>query len=205
VVDIGSRVRARRKAQNLTQEALARRADVSLNLINQLERGVTTDPHYSTLDRIAGAGLGLTVAELVEGELTTTPSGPGKGGQRPLQALVQHIDNTAADCEAWIEDKMARPPSGPGARFAWQAQVFGWIQSAYPTVLRIFEAVDEQYLLDHPSVVEGLSRLDQVGEAMDAWLFGFEAEVKANRAAPEPEALDELAAMRAKRLLRKAS
>ncbi len=62
---IGVRIRDVRKGFNLSQEALARRAGVSLSLINQIERGVITDPHYSTLTSIAGA-LGLTVAELLE-------------------------------------------------------------------------------------------------------------------------------------------
>lgn len=64
-MDLGSRVRDRRKALNLSQEALARRADVSLNLINRVERGETRDPHYSTLVSIAGA-LGVSVGELME-------------------------------------------------------------------------------------------------------------------------------------------
>jgi len=71
-VDVGNRIRDRRKALSLSQEALARRADVSLNLINKLERGVITDPHYSTLIGVARA-LGMSsIAELV---------GEGKAGE----------------------------------------------------------------------------------------------------------------------------
>jgi transcriptional regulator with XRE-family HTH domain len=61
---LGKRVRARRQALNLSQEALARRADVSLNLINRVERGETRDPHISTLANIADA-LSVPVGELI--------------------------------------------------------------------------------------------------------------------------------------------
>jgi transcriptional regulator with XRE-family HTH domain len=78
-VELGSRVRDKRKELDLSQEALARRADVSLNLINRVERGETRDPHYSTLVSIAGA-LGLSVAELLE-------ESPGKA--RAPRSLVR--------------------------------------------------------------------------------------------------------------------
>ncbi len=64
-MDIGSRIRVERKAAGLSQEALARRADMSLNGLAQLERGGRTDPHYSTLEKLAGA-LDMSVGELVE-------------------------------------------------------------------------------------------------------------------------------------------
>lgn len=63
-MDLGKRVRDERKALNLSQEALARRADVSLNLINRVERGETRDPHYSTLVSLANA-LSMSVSELI--------------------------------------------------------------------------------------------------------------------------------------------
>jgi transcriptional regulator with XRE-family HTH domain len=63
-VAIGERIRAARKAAGLTQEELARRASMSLNGLALLEQGERTDPHYSTLRKLASA-LGMTVAELV--------------------------------------------------------------------------------------------------------------------------------------------
>jgi transcriptional regulator with XRE-family HTH domain len=62
--NLGKRVRALRTDRDLSQEALAREAGVSLNLVNKLERGVVTDPHYSTLSGIARA-LGVPVEELM--------------------------------------------------------------------------------------------------------------------------------------------
>jgi transcriptional regulator with XRE-family HTH domain len=63
-VSIGDKVRATRKATGISQEEVARRAGVSLNVINRLERGVILDPHYSTLRGIARA-LGVPIEDLV--------------------------------------------------------------------------------------------------------------------------------------------
>lgn len=58
-------LRERRKELGLSQEQVARRAAVSLNVINRLERGVILDPHISTLFGIAEA-LHTTVSVLIE-------------------------------------------------------------------------------------------------------------------------------------------
>jgi transcriptional regulator with XRE-family HTH domain len=63
-MNFGKRIRARRRALELSQEALARRADVSMSLINQIERGLVTDPHFSTLVGISTA-LGTSVSDLM--------------------------------------------------------------------------------------------------------------------------------------------
>jgi transcriptional regulator with XRE-family HTH domain len=66
-VDLGARIRQARLAENLSQEGLARRADVSLNVVSRLERGLIEDPHVSTLTRVAEA-LGLPPWTLVSGK-----------------------------------------------------------------------------------------------------------------------------------------
>jgi transcriptional regulator with XRE-family HTH domain len=79
---IGPRVRERRIALGLSQEQLARRADISLNAMGKLETGRITDPHYSTLSGIAHA-LGTTVAELV-GEEESVLAGPKADATRQV-------------------------------------------------------------------------------------------------------------------------
>jgi transcriptional regulator with XRE-family HTH domain len=78
-VNIGERVRTGRKALHLSQEEVARRAGVSLNQVNRLERGEIVDPHFSTLAGLATA-LDMHISELV-GEptapLTEVPSSAG--------------------------------------------------------------------------------------------------------------------------------
>src|SRR5215204_4466347 len=63
-VSIGERVRTGRKALHLSQEEVARRAGVSLNQVNRLERGEIVDPHFSTLAGLATA-LDMQISELV--------------------------------------------------------------------------------------------------------------------------------------------
>src|SRR5215203_6078414 len=64
-MELRDRIKTARKALGISQEGLARRADVSLSLINQIERGVVVDPHYSTLVSIAEA-LSMSIGELLE-------------------------------------------------------------------------------------------------------------------------------------------
>jgi transcriptional regulator with XRE-family HTH domain len=68
---LSERLRSLRKERGLSQEAVARRADIGLRAYGELERGIATDPHFSTLAGIARA-LGLTVAEVV-GEKPNVP------------------------------------------------------------------------------------------------------------------------------------
>jgi transcriptional regulator with XRE-family HTH domain len=63
-----------RRAMDLTQEEIARRAGVSLNWVNALERGRISDPHISTLLDLADA-LGVGVEELVRKEADPVPLG----------------------------------------------------------------------------------------------------------------------------------
>lgn len=97
-MDIGGRVREARKRSGLSQEALARRAGVTLAAIGQLERGVSTDPHYSTLAGIAAA-TGTTIATLVGEERAAAPkaSAPEAG----LDELLK--DNTRVG--EWLRER----------------------------------------------------------------------------------------------------
>src|SRR5918993_2737846 len=79
-VSIGERVRTWRKALHLSQEEVARRAGVSLNQVNRLERGEIVDPHFSTLAGLATA-LNMHISELV-GE----PAPLGKASRASGQA-----------------------------------------------------------------------------------------------------------------------
>ena len=54
-MDFKGRVKEARLRAHLSQEALARRADLSLPGIAKIEQGGTTDPHFSTLSRLAQA------------------------------------------------------------------------------------------------------------------------------------------------------
>ena len=61
---LATRIRALRKTRNMTQEALAKKAHVSLGYIARLETD-RHDPKLSSLRKIATA-LGVPVTELLE-------------------------------------------------------------------------------------------------------------------------------------------
>lgn len=111
--NLGEHIRTMRKARNLSQEALARRADVSLNLVGKLELGMVTNPHYSTLAGLARA-LDVTVEELVE-----EPAPLDKASEmRPLQASQEELADTVDENE-----QPTREPQSPKLRrFAAQAR-----------------------------------------------------------------------------------
>src|SRR5215211_7336013 len=91
IENLGENIRVARKARDLSQEAVARRANLSLNVVARIELGIITNPHYSTLSAIASA-LDTSVAELVgekQPEVSTTGkvSAPPKPG--PTEAEEQ--------------------------------------------------------------------------------------------------------------------
>ena len=109
-MSIGDKVRATRKAAGISQEEVARRAGVSLNVINRLERGVILDPHYSTLRGIASA-LGVSVEDLVrEPALAGKAEAPKAGPATP---------------EAYF-----RVPYGPGGRAKAREEAVRFIEEA---------------------------------------------------------------------------
>jgi transcriptional regulator with XRE-family HTH domain len=73
----GARVRARREALGLSQEALARQTDVHWTFLGQVERGQRNLSLHNILK--VAAGLGVDPAELVAGLKPPPPSPPPKG------------------------------------------------------------------------------------------------------------------------------
>ena len=85
-MDIGSRIRQRRKAKGLSQEKLAREAGVTLSLISKIENGRIHDLHYSTLSGCAAA-LDMSVAQLIGEE----PASKESAADEALQRLKDYI------------------------------------------------------------------------------------------------------------------
>ena len=109
---LGERLRILRKERGLTQEAVARRTDIGLKAYSELERGITLDPHYSTLASLARA-LDVTVAELVgEEALAPLVKAPGEGQAKlegwPLDLNASYwIENLTSQAEL-VEHTIAR-------------------------------------------------------------------------------------------------
>ncbi|TRZ48800.1 XRE family transcriptional regulator [bacterium] len=62
---IGANLRNLRKKKGLSQEKLARRADISLNTLTKIESGYAKKPTIQTVVKIANA-LGVSVDTLVK-------------------------------------------------------------------------------------------------------------------------------------------
>jgi transcriptional regulator with XRE-family HTH domain len=63
-INFGKTVRTLRKRKGMTQEQLAEAADISVDFLSLVERGVNA-PSFATLERLADA-LGVPVKELFE-------------------------------------------------------------------------------------------------------------------------------------------
>jgi transcriptional regulator with XRE-family HTH domain len=122
VLTIGERVRARRRALDLTQEEIARRAGVSLNLVNRVEREQIKDPHVSTLRSLA-RGLGVSVEELVKEEPGVSTAGKVSA---PTQAGLPSYEQLRA---AGVSEETARELTGAYSRsedwWRWLTQHIG--------------------------------------------------------------------------------
>jgi transcriptional regulator with XRE-family HTH domain len=64
-VSIGARIKAARTAAGMTQMDVARRTELSLQAVGDIERGIVRDPHISSLRQIARA-LGIPVTQMLE-------------------------------------------------------------------------------------------------------------------------------------------
>jgi transcriptional regulator with XRE-family HTH domain len=104
-VDLASSMRRRRRELGLTQTDLAVRADVSMSLISGMERRIITDPHYSTLSRIAVA-LGTSIGELV-GE--TAPKAPAARPSIQRGYPYSWMAETLAEVIGRWQDKSLEP------------------------------------------------------------------------------------------------
>lgn len=63
--DIGDKVKEVRKAKGLTQDALAKKADIPYTTLTKLESNVITKPSIQSVEKIA-KGLGVTIDELLK-------------------------------------------------------------------------------------------------------------------------------------------
>jgi transcriptional regulator with XRE-family HTH domain len=107
--DLSGNMKAARKAHGYTQEGLARKADLSLNVVAKIELGLVRNPHIETVAAIADA-LDLSVDELVGGSVgkapapaTGTPPEEDEGLIMPGAMWHSHTD-TIEEFSRWIVD-----------------------------------------------------------------------------------------------------
>lgn len=63
-ITIGQKIKSWRKKRELTQEGLARKADIPYATLAKIESGAINNPTLDTITKIAN-GLGVTLDELI--------------------------------------------------------------------------------------------------------------------------------------------
>jgi|SRR5215208_1241064 len=194
MMDLGPRVRERRSALGISQEQLARRADVSLNAVHKLEMGKITDPHFSTLSAIA-AGLQTTVADLV-GEEAGKASAPPESGLSEAERPSVAVGGIFSLLERWYDRRQAEVSDPASLYFRDATSAALWVadtrEEANDFILFLAELIEKQ-----PKSFEGIwdaVRLFLVGLALDNPPDRGEARLQEMGTAP-----DELAARRMER------
>lgn len=109
---IGRRIKAARKAAQLSQAELARRVGVTPSAVSQLETGLTHDPKPDHLLRYAQA-LRLDVSELITGKAAPSAAEPPacyaglSGGERLLIDYIRGRTATEAERDALARRALA--------------------------------------------------------------------------------------------------
>ena len=130
---IGQRIKAARKAANMTQAELARAVGVTRSAVSQMETGLTNDPRPAHLLKYARA-LGMTPEELVHG------AGPPKAqeptaaystlapGEKLLIDFIRSASHSDAERESMARQALAlllalsaRPVADSKLGTAWDA------------------------------------------------------------------------------------
>lgn len=90
-MELPQALRVARKRAGLSQEALARKADISIGSIRGFEQGTRVDPQYSSLSKIATA-LGMTVSDLVN--IEEDPGETWKQIKEEYAEILNHVHLT---------------------------------------------------------------------------------------------------------------
>lgn len=88
-VKFGRRLRQLRRYRDLTQEQFAEAADISVDFVSNIERGISA-PSFETLERLAEA-LGVAVADLFIFDDITPRAETSRSHVRPQDATQREV------------------------------------------------------------------------------------------------------------------
>jgi transcriptional regulator with XRE-family HTH domain len=125
---VGDRLRSIRKAQGLTQRALAAAAGMPAQYVSDLERGRIRNPSLETLSRVANA-LGIGVGELIGRGLEQRGADLPEG----LRALLADPEWGEAITPEWVDTLLGVEHAG--RRLQSKAEFL----EAYLALRRLFE------------------------------------------------------------------
>jgi transcriptional regulator with XRE-family HTH domain len=185
-VSIGARIKAARTAAGMTQMDVARRTDLSLQAVGDIERGIVRDPHISSLRQIAYA-LGVPVEMLVKEEMAV-PAFPldDASDQEPRRGREERRSKYLRSWRAFVWKLVRRWKQDPPKSSRDIAVVLDTMQALLDE--GAFERPPEQITssdkrevsewLDLSFLFQGIDRLNQIADAVEA-----DAEAERRRAA----------------------
>ena len=168
-VSIGARIKAARTAAGMTQMDVARRTDLSLQAVGDIERGIVRDPHISSLRQIAHA-LDVPVEMLVK-EGMAVPAFPlddasdqEPGRSREEQPSSRFAAAIAAAADSWGE-AVSSNDMGDKKRF-------GLIDAALDLSNLISESVEEEDwdVIPNEERLEIVTTMEKLQEAVECGL-----------------------------------
>jgi transcriptional regulator with XRE-family HTH domain len=169
-VSIGARIKAARTAAGMTQMDVARRTDLSLQAVGDIERGIVRDPHISSLRQIAYA-LDVPVEMLVKEEMAV-PAFPldDASDQEPGRSREEERRSSrfaaaiAAAADSWGE-AVSSNDMGDEKRF-------GLLDAALDLSNLISERVEEEDwdVIPNEERLEIVTTMEKLGEAAERGL-----------------------------------
>jgi transcriptional regulator with XRE-family HTH domain len=198
-VSIGARIKAARTAAGMTQMDVARRTELSLQAVGDIERGIVRDPHISSLRQIAHA-LGIPVTQMLEDSfrepvpLAEAPPPPGQA-ERAARTSSFHKDaetfNGLADLLRW-QLANVQPEQLPSLVYEGIAVVNWAAQQKRRDVDPLLDDALGEELAAAQEVEKALSAIEEV-------LYAIGDEAERQNAAIAAGVKDELAARRRRR------
>jgi transcriptional regulator with XRE-family HTH domain len=188
-VSIGARIKAARTAAAMTQMDVARRTDLSLQAVGDIERGIVRDPHISSLRQIAYA-LGVSVEMLVNEEMAVPAFPLGDASdQEPRRSREERRSRYLRSWRAFVWKLVHRWKQDPPKSSREIAVVLDAMQALLQE--EAFERPPEQITtsdereasewLDLSFVFRGIDRLNQIADAVQEMADDVQADAEAER------------------------
>jgi transcriptional regulator with XRE-family HTH domain len=173
-VSIGARIKAARTAAGMTQMDVARRTDLSLQAVGDIERGIVRDPHISSLRQIAHA-LGVPVEMLVKEEMAVPAFPLGDASdQEPRRSQEERRLGYLRAWRAFVHKLLHRWEQDPPKSRREIAVVLDAMQALLqegaferpPEQITTSDGREASEWLDLSLLFKGIDRLNQMADAV---------------------------------------
>jgi transcriptional regulator with XRE-family HTH domain len=160
----------------MTQEAVARRTDLSLQAVGDIERGIVRDPHISSLRQIAYA-LGVPIEMLVKEEMAVPAFPLGDASdQEPRRSQDERRLGYLRAWRAFAHKLLHRWEQDPPKSRQEIAVVLDAMQALLdkgaferpPEQITTSDKREASEWLDLSLLFQGIDRLNQIADAVEA-------------------------------------